>query len=139
MPVPPTTRLCMPQMMPVQQPCPEQLATPYQQAMQLPKRPMGWGVSADIPADKTTPMGGATQDGERPAVRGQGHGSHSISHPRGAPEVASALQQHQEGGLPSGLMPSGRSLLLPPPPPGPPSRILLGWLQTITVAGGEKT
>ena len=84
-------------------------------------------------------MGGATQDRKRPAVRGRGHGSHSISHPRGAPEVASALRQHQEGGLPSGSMPSGRSLLLPPPPPGLPSRTLLGWLQTITVAGGEKT
>ena len=64
-------------------------------------------------------MGGTTQDRGRPAVRGQGHGSHSISHPRGAPEMASAQQQHQEGGLPSGSMPGGRSLPRPPPPPAP--------------------
>ena len=57
------------------------------------------------------------QDNGRPAVRGQGHGSCSVSHPRGVPEVTGAQQQCQEGGLPSGLMPGGRSL--PPPPPSP--------------------
>ena len=36
----------------------------------------------------------------------------SISHPRGVPETASVQPQHQEGGLPSGSMPSA-----PPPPP----------------------
>ena len=106
----------MPQMMPVQQQCPEWPAMPYQQAVQLPKRPTGWGVIADTPVDKTTPMGGMMQDHGRPVVRGQGCGSHSISHPRGVPEMASAQPQHQEGGLPSGLMPNG-SLPLPPPVP----------------------
>ena len=81
MPVPPLTKPCMPQMMPVQQPCPEQPATPYQQAVQLPKRPTGWGAIADTPTDKTTPMGGTMQDCRRPAGRGQGQGSHSVSHP----------------------------------------------------------
>ena len=52
-------------------------------------------------------------------MRGQGHGSHSVSHPRGVPEIAGAQPQHQEGGLPSGSMPSGRSLPPPPPPPAP--------------------
>ena len=57
------------------------------------------------------------QDCGRPAVRGWGHGSHSISHPRGVPEMAGVQLQHQEGGLPSGLTPGGRSLPPPPPPP----------------------
>ena len=77
------------------------------------KKTCGWGVIADTPTDKTTPMGGTTQDHGRPAARGQAHGSHSVSHPRGIPEMASALPQCQEGGLPSGSMPSGS---LPPPP-----------------------
>ena len=48
---------------------------PYQQVVQLPKRPAGRGVIADTPADKTTPVGGATQDRGRPIARGQGHSS----------------------------------------------------------------
>ena len=110
----------MPQMMPVQQPCPEWPATPYQQAVQLPKSLVpgaGRGVSADISTGKTTPVGGTTQDCRRPAARGRGHGSCSISHPRGAPGTVCALRQRQEGGLPSGSMPGGRSLPPPPPPP----------------------
>ena len=62
MPVPPTTMLCTPQMVPVQQLHPAGPATSYQQAVQPPKRPTGRGVIADTPADKTTPVGGATQD-----------------------------------------------------------------------------
>ena len=119
MPVLPMTTPCMPQTMPVRQPCPEQPATPYQQAVQPPKRPVGRGAITETPADKTTPTGGTMQDHRRPAVRGRGHGSHSISHPRGAPETASVPQQHQEGGLPSVSMPGGRSLPPPPPPPVP--------------------
>ena len=113
MPVPPM-------MMPVRQPCPEWPATPYQQVVQPPKKPAGRRVIADTPAGKTVPMGGTMQDHRRPAVRGQGHGSHSISHPRGVPEVASVQPQHQEGGLPSRSMPSGS--LPPPPPPLVPER-----------------
>ena len=152
MPALPLTMPCMPQTAPVQQPCPAGLATPYQQAVQPPKRPMEWEAIADTPADKTTPVGGTIQDCRRPAVRGQGHGSHSISQLRGAPKMVSVQQQHQEGGLLSGSMPGGRSLPPPPPPPVPErtqpqqrgrkrsaSGILLGWWQTITVVGGEKT
>ena len=119
MPVPPTTMPCTPQTMPVRQPCPEQPATPYQQVVQLPKRPTGWGVGADTPTDKTTPTGGTTQDCGRLAARGRGHGSHSISHPQGIPGMAGAQPPHQEGGLSSGTMPGGRSLPPPPPPPAP--------------------
>ena len=116
MPVPPTMMPCMPQMMPVQQPHPEQPATPYQQAVQPPKRPMGRGVIANTPTGKTAPVGGTMQDHGRPAVRGQGHSSHSVSWPRGVLEMASVQPQCQEGSLPSGSMPS-RSLPPPPPPP----------------------
>ena len=105
---------CTPQTMPVRQPCQEWPAMPYQQAVQLPKRPTGRGVVADTPAGKTTPMGGTTQDRGRPAARGQGYGSHSVSHPRGVPGMASVQPPCQEGGLPSELMPSA-----PSPPPAP--------------------
>ena len=83
---------------------------------------MGRGVIADTPSDKTTPVGGATQDRRRPTVRGQGHGSRSVSHPRGAPGMASAQLPHQEGDLPSGSMPSA-----PPPPPPAPERTQPQW------------
>ena len=36
--------------------------TPYQQGVQPPKMPAGRGATADTPTDKTTPMGGTTQD-----------------------------------------------------------------------------
>ena len=112
MPAPPTMP-CMPQTAPpVQQPHLGWPAMLYQQAVQLPKRPMGRGVIADTPTDKTAPMGGATQDHGRPTARGRGHGSRSVNHPRGAPGTASAQLPHQEGDLPSGSMPSD-------PPPAP--------------------
>ena len=115
MPAPPMSMPCAPQMaLPLQQPRPEWPAMPYQQAVQLPKRPMGRGVVADTPADKTTPMGGATQDCGRPTTRGRGHGSRSVSRPRGTPGTAGAQPPRQEGDLPSRSMPSA-----PPPPPAP--------------------
>ena len=118
MPAPPTMMPCMPQTMSVQQPCPEQPAMPYQQVVQPPKRPMG-GAIADTPTDKTTPMGGTMQDHGRPAARGRVYSSHSVSHPRGTPGMASAQRQCQEGALPSGSSPGGMSLPPPPPPPAP--------------------
>ena len=83
MPAPPSMMLCAPQTAPVQQPCSAGPAMPYQQAVQPPKKPAGRGVTADTPTDKTTPTGGAMQDQGRPTVRGQGHGSRSVSCPRG--------------------------------------------------------
>ena len=119
MPAPPTTMPCAPQTMPIQQPCPGQPAMPYQQVVQPPKRPTGRGVIADTPTGKTAPVGGTTHDRGRLAARGWGPGSYSISRPRGVPEMASSQLQCQEGGLPSRLMPIGRSLPPPPPPPVP--------------------
>ena len=57
-------------------------------------------------------MGGATQDHGRPTMRGWGHGSRSVSRPRGIPGTAGAQPPHQEGNLPS-----GSTLSAPPPPP----------------------
>ena len=114
MPAPPTTMPCVPQTMPVQQPSPVGLAMPYQQVVEPPKKPVGWGVTADTPAVKTSPAGGATQDRGRPTARGWGHGSRSVSCPKRVPGMASVQPQHLEGGLPSGSMPSA-----PPPPPAP--------------------
>ena len=119
MPTLPPTMPCTPQTAPVQPPHPAGLATPYQQAVQLPKRPVWRGVIADTPTGKITPMGGTMQDCRRPAVRGRGHSSRSVSHPRGVPEMMGVQPQCQEGGLPSGSTPGGRSLSPPPPPPVP--------------------
>ena len=103
---------CMPQMvLPLCQPLPGWLATPYQQAVQLPKKSTGRGVASDPSADKTAPRGGtSSQDHGRPTTRGQGDGGRSITCPRGAQGKASAQLPHQEGDLPSGSMPS-----VPPP------------------------
>ena len=54
------------------------------------------------------------QDRRTPTARGWGHGSRSVSCPRGVPGKASAQPPCWEGDLPSGSMPSA-----PPPPPAP--------------------
>ena len=96
---------------------------PYQQAVQPPKKLAGRGVISDSPTDKTTPVGGASsQNHRRPTTRGRGDGDRSVSHPRGIPGKASAQLSHQEGELPSGLMPS-----VPPPPPPAPERTQPQW------------
>ena len=122
MPALPTSTPCTPQMVPpLRQPCLEWPATPYQQAVKPPKRTAGRGVVADTPADKTTPVGGTTQDHGRPTMRGRGHGSQSVSRPRGVPGMVSAQPPLQEGDLPSGSMPSA------PPPPLAPERTQPQW------------
>ena len=96
---------------------------PYQQAVQPPKKPAGRGVISDTPTDKTTPVGGADpQEHGRSSARGQGGGGRSVSCPRGIPGKVSAQPLHQEGDLPSGLMPS-----VPPPPPPAPQRTQPRW------------
>ena len=77
MPTLPTPLPCAPQMAPpLHQPPPGQPAMPYQQVVQLPKKPAGRGVAADTPTDKTTPVGGAcAQDCGRPSMRGWGGSS----------------------------------------------------------------
>ena len=95
----------------LRQPLPGRSATPYQQAVQLPKKSTKRGVASDRLADKTAPGGGASsQDHRRPTTRGWGDGGRSISCPRGAQGKASAQPPHQEGDLPSGSTPS-----VPPP------------------------
>ena len=88
---------------------------PYQQAVQLPKKPTGRGATSDPPMDKTTPKGGTNpQDRGRSSTRGWGGGGQSASHPRGVQDRACAQPPHQEGDLPSGSTSSG-----PPPTPAP--------------------
>ena len=72
----PTSVLHAPQMAPpLCQPLPGWLAMPYQQAVQLPKKSTGRGVTSDPSADKTAPVGSASsQDHGRPTTRGQGVG-----------------------------------------------------------------
>ena len=97
--------------LPLSQPLPGWPATPYQQAVQPPKKSTGRGVAPDASADKTAPAGSASsQDHGRPTTRGWGDGGQSISHPRGVQGKASAQLPHQEGDLPSGSTPS-----VPPP------------------------
>ena len=117
MPVPPTSMPCMPQMvLPLQQPCLVGPATPYQQAVQLPKKPVGRGVTAYAHTNKTTPVGDVP-DHRRPSTRGQEGGGRSVSCPRGVPGKTSVQLPRQEGDLPSGSTPS-----VPPPPPPAPQR-----------------
>ena len=108
----PTSVLCMPQTAPpLHQPPPGQPAMPFQQAVQLPKKPTGRGVVSNPPTDKTTPVCSAcSQDCGRSNMRGWGGGGQSVSCPRGMQEKASAQLLCQEGDLPSGSMPS-----VPPP------------------------
>ena len=86
MPALPTSMLCVPQMVPpLRQPHLEQPATPYQQAVQLPKKPAWRGVISDTPTDKTTPVGGASsQDRGRPTTR---EGGETAADPSVAQEV----------------------------------------------------
>ena len=114
-PAPATSVLCLPQtVLPLCQLPPGQPATLYQQVVQLPKKPVGRGVTADAPTDKTTPMGSAcAQDHGRPSTRGWGGGSQSVSHPRDVLGKVSAQPPCQEGDLPSGSTPRV------PPPPAP--------------------
>ena len=102
-------------------------ATPYQQAVQLPRKSTGRGVASHPSTDKTAPTGGpSSQDHGRPTNRGQGDGGQSISHPRGVQVKANVQPPCQEGDRPS------RSMLSVPPPVAP-ERILLqqgGWPKT---------
>ena len=109
---PPTSALHAPQMAPpLHQPLPGQPTMPYQQAVQLPKKSTGRGVASNPSTDKTAPTGStSSQNRGRPTTRGWGDGGQSISCPRGAQGKVSAQPVHQEGDLPSRLMPS-----VPPP------------------------
>ena len=76
-PAPAMSVLCAPQTAPpLHQLPPGWPATPYQQAVQLRKKPTGRGVAADAPTDKTAPMGSTcAQDHRRSSTRGWGGGS----------------------------------------------------------------
>ena len=118
----PTLAPCTPQMAPpLHQPLPGWPAMPYQQAVQLPRKSTGRGVTSDPSADKTAPAGSpSSQDCRRPTTRGRGDGGGSVSCPRGVQEKASVRPPRQEGNLPSGSMPSV-------PPPVAPERTLPQW------------
>ena len=115
----PTSVLHVPQMaLPLCQPLPGWLATLYQQAVQLPRKPTRRGVASDPSTDKTAPAGSASsQDCGRPTTRGWGDGGQSVSHPRGGGcrRRLSVQPPCQEGNFPSGSMPSV-------PPPAAPER-----------------
>ena len=72
----PTSVLCMPQMVPpLRQLLPGWLTTPYQQAVQPPRKPTGRGVASDPSTGKTAPVGGpSSQDHGRSTTRGWGDG-----------------------------------------------------------------
>ena len=70
--MPPTSALHTPQMAPpLHQPPPGWPATPYQQAVQLPGKSTGRGVTFDSSVDKTSPTGGQSlEDCGRQRTRG---------------------------------------------------------------------
>ena len=98
MPAPHTPQMALP----LRQPPPGWPATLYQQAVQLPGKSTGRGVTSDPSVDKTAPTGGpSSQDHGRPTTRKWGDGGRYASHPRGVPEKTSMQPPHQEGDLPS--------------------------------------
>ena len=99
--MPPMSAPHTPQMaLPLRQPPPGQPATPYQQAVQLPGKSTGRGVTFDSSIDKTPPTGSqSSEDHGRQRTRGQGDGGRSASHPRGVQEKMSMRPPHQEGDL----------------------------------------
>ena len=132
--------------LPLQQPRLAGPATPYQQAVQPPKKPAGRGVAVDAPTDKTTPVGDIPDRG-RLSTRGWGGGSQSISCPRGAP--GRLVRSHRVRWM---ICPPGRH------PPvshhhqhlkepslggevgqGLPSVIPRGWQQTFVAVDGGRT
>ena len=107
---------------PLRQPPPGWPATPYQQAVQLPGKSTGRGVTFDSPTDRTAPAcGQSSEDRGRPITRGRGDGGQSASHPRGVQEKTSRQTPRQEGDLPSGATPNVPPPMAPestPPQPG---------------------
>ena len=118
----PTSVPRVPQMVPpLRQPLPGWPATPYQQAVQPPKKSTGRGVPSDPFTDKTTPASGASsQDHGRPTTRGWGDSGRYVSCPRGTQGKASGQPPCQEGDLSSGSMPGV-------PPPAAPERTQSRW------------
>ena len=104
----PTSAPHTPQMaLPLHQPPPGQPTTPYQQAVQLPGKSTGRGVTFDSSINKTAPAGGqSSEDRRRQRTRGRGDGGRSASHPRGVQEKTSRQMPRQEGDLPSGATPN---------------------------------
>ena len=82
-PAPPMQAPSAPQgMLPVCQPRPRHPATPYQQAVQLPRRPVGRELAAQPPSDKAAPAAGqAIPNHGRPQARGWGIRGRSVSRP----------------------------------------------------------
>ena len=105
---PPMSAPHTPQMAPpLHQPSPSWLATPYQQAVQVPGKSTRRGVTFDPSTDKAAPAGGqSTKDRRRQRTRGWGDSGRSASRPRGAQEKTSRQTPHLEGDLPSGATPN---------------------------------
>ena len=69
--------------LPVHQLRPRQPATPYQQAVQPPRRPVGRGLTAQPPSDRAAPAASQTiPDRGRQQARGWGIRGRSVSRPR---------------------------------------------------------
>ena len=109
----PTSMPRTPQMAPpLRQLPPGWPATPYQQAVQLPGRSTGRGVTFNSLVDKAAPTGDqGAEDRGRQRTRGLEGGGRSASRPRGAQERSSIQKTsrqtpHQEGDLPSGEPPN---------------------------------
>ena len=107
-PVPPISVPCTPQVAPpLHQPWPSNPATPYQQAVQPPRRSTGRGVAVEPPSDRAAPVASQpTQDRGRQQGRGRGGRGRSASHPRDTRGTTSnvpstttpGVTQSQQGG-----------------------------------------
>ena len=114
-PAPPMSVPSAPQVAPpLCQPRPSKPATPYQQAVQLPGKSTGRGITVEPPSDRAAPIAGqTTQDRRRQQTRGWGDRGQLASHPgdaRGATSnvpstTTSGATPSQRGGHAKGKHP----------------------------------
>ena len=139
---------CAPQMAsPLHQPLPGQPATPYQQAVQPPKKPTGRGVASDPPQIKPPPW--AVQV-HRTAEDLTPEGREAAADPSVAQEACRRKRVHSRRVRRAICPPGQRQVFhlqwhLKKPSlsrevsQGPPSRILHNWQQNSTAVVGRRT
>ena len=91
------------------------LATPYQQAVQPPSKPMGLGVTFDSFTDKPVATGDQDADGHgRQRIRGRDYNTRPASHSRGMRERSSIRMTSKQTPCQVGEHPSRAPHNVPP-------------------------
>ena len=132
---------------PLCQPLPGWPATQFQQAVQLPGKSTGRGVTFDPSTEKTAPASSpSSQHHGRPTTRGWGDSGRSVSHPRGYRRRLVCSHHVRRTICPPGqhqVFHHQRHLKEPrlsmEVGQGPPSTIPCDWQQNFAVWGGRRT